>query len=177
MKLTWFGGTTLRIHIGGRILVMDAGAAPAGIDAAELVSGADLQFESQGGQLADVEAAKWRPRRPARLVDEGDGPEDIAVFRAGQGASLVDAVGEPPLLLVTDILPVLGRWAADAVVVLLGDGDRLVRLGRALLEAAPPRLLVLGGAEADIDMAVAALRDQLDGTGLMALEPAMALEV
>lgn len=177
MKLTWFGGTTLRIHIGGQILVMDAGAAPEGIDAAELVSGADMQFESRGSGLADVDAAGWKPRRPARLVDEGKVPEVIAALRAGQGAILVDAVGEPPLLLVTDALPVLGRWAGDAVVVLLGDGERIAALGQALLEVSPPKLLVLGGKESDVDMAVAALRDQLDGTGLMALEPAMALEV
>ncbi|GLQ09554.1 hypothetical protein GCM10007913_14860 [Devosia yakushimensis] len=177
MKLTWFGGTTLRIHIGGQILVMDAGAAPEGIDAAELVSGADMQFESHGNGLADVDAAGWKPRRPARLLDEGKAPEVIAALRAGQGAVLVDAVGEPPLLLVTDTLPVLGRWADDAVVVLLGDGERIAALGQALLEASPPKLLVLGGKESDVDMAVAALRDRLDGTGLMALEPAMALEV
>lgn len=177
MKLTWFGGTTLRIHIGGQILVMDAGSAPVGIDAAELVSGADVQFESRGDDLAAVDAASWKVRRPGRLLDEGTAPEAVAVFRVGQGAALVDAVGEPPLLLVTDGLPVLGRWAGDAVVVLLGDGGALTALGRALLEASPPKLLVLGGAEGDIDLAVAALRDRLDGTGLMALEPAMALEV
>jgi hypothetical protein len=79
--------------------------------------------------------------------------------------------------LVTDELPVLGRWAGDAVVVLLGDGAALTRLGGALLEASPPKLLVLGGSEADVDVAVAALRDRLDGTGLVALEPSMALEV
>ena len=97
MKLTWFGGTTLRIHIGGQILVMDAGAAPAGIDAVELVSGADAQFESRGDGVPGVDAARWKPRRPARLLDEGSDPETVAVFRAGQGATLVDAVGEPPL--------------------------------------------------------------------------------
>ena len=177
MKLTWFGGTTLRIHIGGQILVMDAGAMPAGIDAVELVSGADAQFESRGDDVPAVDAAIWKPRRPARLLDEGSDPETVAVFRAGQGATLVDAVGEPPLLLVTDALPVLGRWAGDAVVVLLGDGAALTGLGLGLLEASAPKLLVLGGSEADVDVAVAALRDRLDGTGLVALEPSMALEV
>ncbi|KFC72439.1 hypothetical protein FF80_00194 [Devosia sp. LC5] len=177
MKLTWFGSTTLRIHIGGQILVMDAGAAPAGIDAAELVSGADGQFESRGDGLPEVDAARWKPRRSARLVDEGSDPEAVAVFRVGRGAALVDAAGEPPVLLVTDELPVLGRWAGEAVVVLLGDGAALAGLGGALLEASAPKLLVLGGGEADIDMAVAALRDRLDGAGLVALEPSMALEV
>lgn len=177
MKLTWFGGSTLRIHIGGQILVMDAGAAPVGIDAAELVSGADAQFESHGDGVLAVDAARWKPRRPARLIDEQTEPAAVKILRAGQGAMLVDAVGEPPLLLVTDLLPALGRWASDAVIVVLGDGATLAKLSQALIEASPPKLLVLGGYEADIDMAVAALRDQLDGTGLMALEPAMALEV
>ncbi|UXN72833.1 hypothetical protein N8D56_17050 [Devosia sp. A8/3-2] len=158
-------------------MVMDAGAAPGESMRPSWCPERIGSSESRRDDLPEVDAARWKPRRPARLVDEGTGPEAVAVFRVGPGATLVDAVGEPPLLLVTDELPVLGRWAGDAVVVLLGDGAKLSGLGGTLLEASAPKLLVLGGSEADIDMAVAALRDQLDGTGLVALEPAMALEV
>ncbi len=44
MKLTWFGGTTMRLHIGGAMLVVDADGAPAQIDHTELLSGADRAF-------------------------------------------------------------------------------------------------------------------------------------
>jgi len=41
MKLTWFGGTTLRVYVGGEIVVIDAGGAADGIDHGELVAGAN----------------------------------------------------------------------------------------------------------------------------------------
>ncbi|MCS6762366.1 MAG: hypothetical protein MO846_10665 [Candidatus Devosia symbiotica] len=56
MKLIWFGGTMVRIHIGGVILVLD----PAGIDGAELVSGADIVVSDCGAALLPVDTAVWR---------------------------------------------------------------------------------------------------------------------
>ncbi len=177
MKLTWFGGTTIRIHIGGAILVVDAAGAPDGIDAAELVSGADVVIESFGAELVGVDTVQWKPRRPPRLLDAGEELPVVDAWAAGPGAVLVDAVGEPPLLLLAGEVPALGRWADEAVMVLLGDGAGLVRRGGAVLDDAPPRLLALAGDEAAIDVAIPALRDRLDGTGLVALEAGMALEV
>ncbi|QDZ10299.1 hypothetical protein [Devosia ginsengisoli] len=177
MKLTWFGGTTVRIHIGGAILVVDAEGAPDGIDAAELVSGADVVIAGFGAELAEVDAARWKPRRSPRLLDVGESLPVVEAWAAGRGAVLVEAIGEAPLLLVAGEVPALGRWADGAVVVLFGDGAGLVRRGGALLDEAPPRLLALAGNEAAIDMAIPALRDRLDGTGLVALEAGMALEV
>jgi hypothetical protein len=177
MKLTWFGGTTIRVHIGGAILVVDAEGAPGGIDAAELVSGADVVIGGFGAELRSVDAARWKPRRPPRLLDEGAELPAVEAWLAGPGAVLVDAVGEPPLLLVAGDLPVLGRWADGAVVVLFGDGAVLERLGGVVLDEAPPRLLALAGDEAAMDVAIPALRDRLDGTGLVALEAGMALEI
>lgn len=177
MRLTWFGGTTMRIHIGGAMLVMDAAGAPSTIDAAELVSGADRRIESIGQSLPETDAKAWKPRRPARLLDDGDKLEAVQVWKAGSGAVLVDASGEPPLLLVQQQLPRLGRWASDAVVVLFGQAISMSAVGGALLEQSPPKLLALAGKETDVDMTIAALRERLDGTGLVALEAGLALEV
>lgn len=178
MKLTWFGGTTIRIHIGGAILVADALLAPAGIDAAELVSGADrvFGFAVSDESLPAVDATVWKPRRAPRPLED-DSQVDVVVWRVGPGAVLVDALGEPPLLLVAAELPRLGRWMGDAVVVLFGDGAAMSGLGEALLDVAPPRLIGLAGSEEDVDFAITALREHLDGTGLVSLEARLALEV
>ena len=177
MKLTWFGGTTIRIHIGGAILVLDADGAPARIDAAELVSGADQVIGGFGARLAVVDGKEWKPRKVPRLVDEGDTLAPVEAWSAGAGAVLVDGIGEAPLLLVSGDVPVLGRWAESAVAVVFGDGARLAALGQAMLADRAPRLLVLAGDEAAVDQAIPALRDRLDGAGLVALEAGLALEV
>nr|WP_295889680.1 hypothetical protein [uncultured Devosia sp.] len=177
MKLTWFGGTTIRIHIGGAILVLDPAGAPDGIDAAELVSGADTVIAGFGAELASADSGSWKPRKPPRLLDEGDRPPDVDAWSVGAGAVLVEAIGEPPLLLVTGAVPPLGRWVEGAVVALFGSGERLAALGGTVLDDTPPRLLALAGDEAAIDIAITALRDRLDGTGLVSLEAGLALEI
>jgi hypothetical protein len=177
MKLTWFGGTTVRIHIGGAILVVDAEGAPDGIDAAELVSGADVVVEAFGAGLPAVNTASWRPRKLPRMLDEGEELPKVEAWSAGPGAMLVEAVGEPPLLLLAGDVPRLGRWADGAVVALFGDGAALSRMGLAVLADTPPRLIALAGNESAVDLAIPALRDALDGAGLVALEAGMALEI
>lgn len=177
MKLTWFGGTTVRIHIGGAILVVDPTGAPHGIDAAELVSGADSVIADFGRGLHEVDVTRWKPRKPPRLLDEGDTLPPVEAWSGGAGALLIDAMGEAPLLLLAGDAPALGRWADGAVVVLFGDGEAISRLGLAVLDDTPPRLLALAGDEAAIDVAIPALRDRLDGTGLVSLDAGLALEV
>ncbi|MBE0578446.1 hypothetical protein [Devosia sp.] len=177
MKLTWFGGTTIRIHIGGTILVLDPADAPVGIDPAELVSGADRVIAGFGTDLPAIDSAHWKPRKPPRLLDEADIPASVDAWSVGAGAVLVEAVGEPPLLLVSAVAPPLGRWAESAVVALFGPGERLAALGSAILDDTPPRLLALAGDETAVDGAISALRGQLDGTGLVALEAGLALEI
>jgi len=177
MKLTWFGGTTIRIHIGGAIVVIDPDHAPLHIDRFELVSGADQVIAGFGLSLPQADPATWRPRKPLRLLDDTGAPPEIIAASAGAGTILIDAMGEPPLLLLSDQAPELGRWADYAIIVLFGDGATLTGLGRALLAASPPRLLVLAADEAAADLTFSALRDKLDGTGLVALQPGMALEV
>ena len=177
MKLTWFGGTTIRIHIGGSILVLDPQAAPQAIDAAELVSGADRVIAGFGTDLAGVDGSTWKPRKPPRLLDEGDGLPTVDAWCVGAGVVLVDAIGESPLLLVRGDVPPLGRWVESAVVVLFGHGERLTELGVAVLDNIPPRLLALAGDEVAVDIAITALRDRLEGTGLVSLEAGLALEI
>lgn len=171
MKLTWFGGTTFRVHIGGSIVVVDAGQAPAGIDGAELVSGADVVFAL--GEGPEVDLATWRPRKVARLLDADDESAGVEHWHI-DGATLIEVAGEPPLLIVAANVPPLGRWAGEAVVVVCGD---VARLGRLALEHSAPRLLALAGSDKVIDLAIPILRDLLDGTGLMALQVGMAVEV
>lgn len=182
MKLTWFGGSTIRIHIGGSILVIDPETAPEGIDPAEidpaeLVSGADRIVSGFGRELPFVDLGVWRPRKPQRLLDETEHLPDVEIWSAGAGTILVDAVGEPPLLLLSSPAPELGRWADAAIAVLFGDGAAIQHIGSALLADRPPRLLALAADEQAADLAIAALHDRLDGAGLVALQPRMALEV
>jgi len=174
MKLTWFGGTTLRIHIGGAMVVVDPASAPAGI--AELVSGVDRVVERFGADLPVVVLQTWKPRRAQRVVDEADEVVPVEIWSAGDGVILVDAEGEMPLVLARSA-PELGRWAGEAVVVLFGDSTELTALGQGMLNKSGPRLLALAGDEAAMDISIPALRELLDGTGLVALEPGLALEV
>lgn len=178
MKLTWFAGTTIRIHIGGKILVADADRAPGFVDSRELVSGADQVFAMVGTGLPGLDPARWRSRQVPRMIDETGQPPEIGLHRLAEGAVLVDAAGEPAVVLVTgDRPPVFGRWADGTVVVLFGSGEAMVATATRLLDTARPRLIALAAGEPEVDFAVTALRNRLDGVALVSLEPGFALEV
>lgn len=170
MKITWFGGTALRIHIGGKILLCDPDRAGPGIDRTELVSGADRVFELTATS-AQIDPLQWAPRRPRALVDTGE-PDDVLVHHVGGSAVLVDAVGEPPLLVSGSAMMLAGRWAREAVVVVF-DGFSATH---ALLELSP-RLIALAETGIPLEAAIESLRDRLAGTALMALEKGLALEI
>ena len=174
MKLTWFGGTTLRLHIGGRMLVVDAEGAPDWIDQTELLSGADRSF-GLSDDLPQIDPQRFQPRKVGALIEMGEELPDVLVHRAGPKAVLVEAVGESPLLLVTGAAEGFGRWARDAVVVIAGR--QIEATARTVMDEIGPRLIAIAGPDASVDAVIDALRDQLDGTGLMALEPGLALEV
>lgn len=179
MKLTWFAGTTIRLHVGGNILVADADRAPPGIDRQELVSGADRQFSlaTDDYTLAEIDPSQWRPQRATRPLDATPAG-GVNVLRMAAEAVLIDAPGEPPLALLAGAeAPRFGRWSNDAVLVLFGAGEALVALGTVLLDVAPPRLLALAADEPSIEQAVARLGEHLDGTVLVSLERGLALEV
>jgi len=171
MKLTWFGGTTIRIHIGGKILVADPSGI-GGVDPDELVSGADATF-ALDGSLPEIDPVLWQPGRPGTMLDE-DVLGEVTTHGL-EGGALIAAAGEAPLLLLSQSVPKAGRWARDAVVVVFGDDGE--RLAAAALEAFGPRLIAIAGSDAIVERAFAALRDRLDGTALVALEAGMALEV
>jgi hypothetical protein len=180
MKLTWFADTTIRIHIGGEILVADAERAPGFVDRTELVSGADRTFSlvSEGTALPSIDPAAWRPRPAPRAIDADAPAAPVQLFSIGERTILVDAVGEPPLVLMAGAVPPrFGRWADDAVMVLFGDGEALITTGTVLLDIARPRLVALAADEQHIETAVAELREHLDGAALVSLEPGLALEV
>jgi hypothetical protein len=174
MKLTWFGGTAVRILIGDAILVIDAEKAPADVDRAELLSGADRVIAT--GAPANVDLLTWKPRKLARPLDEA-GTQAPDIWSAGAGVLLVDAPGEPPLLLFPQEVSHLGRWADNAVIALGGDLEQVVSVGLTLLANRPPRLILLAADDATLDDAIPQLRPHLDDTGLIALQPGMAVEV
>jgi hypothetical protein len=171
MKLTWFAGSTIRIHVGGRILVADP-AGISGVDAGELVSGADATFFIDDAGEA-VDPALWQPRRAAAMIDADEVPE--VMVHGIEGGALVAAPGEAPLVLLKSAFGRVGRWGRDAVVVVFADeADALA--GRVLDEVGP-YLIALAAPDATIERAIGALRDRVGETLLVALEPGMALEV
>lgn len=175
MKLTWFGARTLRIHIGGKILVANSEAKLPGIERVELESGADEVFGFPYAAAEAIDLAAWKPRRRGSLLDEAGEPE--VKIRYADGTALIDAVGEPPLVLMAGTAPRLGRWAQDAVVVIFGEEAALLVAGKALLADSAPRLLMLAGEPKAVGATFEGLRGGLEGTGLVALEKGMAVEV
>jgi len=173
MQLTWFGGATFRVHLGGEIVVIDPEGAPQAVQPAELRSGADHVVRVGEGPMADP--AAWRPKAAPRATDA---PTPLEIARIGPSALLVAAAGEPPLIILgPGELPRFGRWADGAVIVLTSDRESLVADATVLLEVARPRLIALAVEDQMLDLAIEELSEHLDGTGLSALEPGLALEV
>ena len=168
MKLTWFSGTTLRVHIGGSILVSDP-AGINGVDPDELVSGADRIF-ALGEGLERVDPAIWQPARAGAMLDAAPEVQVLGI----EGGAIVSVPGEAPLVLVTGPLPRLGRWGRDAIFVVFGD--EADRLAAAVLDAIGPQLIAIAAPEPVVDRAFAALAAQLEGTGMVALDAGLALE-
>lgn len=176
MKLTWFGGTALRVYAGGEIIVVDPGSAPDGVDRGELFAGADRVVMLSGDRsVARIDPAAWRPKPSPRAIDE---PGPAEVLGIGPSALLIAAAGEPPLVILGSAEPPrFGRWADGAVVVLTSGREGFVAEATVLLDVARPRLLALAADEQTLDTAIAELSEHLDGAGLASLEPGLALEV
>ena len=176
MKLTWFGGTTLRVYVGGEIVVVGADGAPNGVDRGELLAGADRVVSSLGDPaVASIDPAAWRPKPAPRGIDPVP-PVDIV--KIGPAALLIAAAGEPPLVvLASGEPPRFGRWADGAVIVLTSGRESFVAEATVLLDVARPRLVALAADEQTLDTAIEELNEHLDGTALVSLEPGLALEV
>src|SRR5690606_27756529 len=143
----------------------DPGGAPAGIDRAELASGAHRVFRLDD-DLPGTDPTGWQPRRPGALIDQAVEPPEVLLHGLGQGAILVDAAGEPPLLLLSRPVETAGRWGHDAVAVAFSR-----EAAERALDVLAPRLLALALPEAAVDAVFATLRDRLGGTALIAMEP------
>jgi hypothetical protein len=176
MKLTWFGGTAMRIYVGGEIVVVDAGSAPASVDQGELLAGADRVVRLSGDPaIPAVNPAAWRPKPVGRPIDDVAPTEVLAI---GASTLLIAAAGEPPLVILGSAEPPrFGRWADGAVIVLTSGRDSLVAEATVLLDIARPRLIALAVDEQMLDRAIEELSKHLDGAGLVSLEPGLALEV
>lgn len=177
VKLTWFGGTALRAHVGGRIVVIDPEVAPDTVDRRELVAGADRVVSLAGNDGRPIDPDRWRPPVARPLEPE---PE-LEVLTIGPSTLVISAPGEPPLLLadVTE-LPRLGRWVDGAVFVLFGE--RGARLAEAIiaLDVARPKVLALAATDQLVDQLFGKLVRQhgpANLPNLAALEPGLALEV
>jgi hypothetical protein len=176
VRLTWFGGTTLRVYLGGEIVVIDAEAAPAGIDRGEVLAGADRVVRlAADAAVPLLDPAQWRPKPAVRAIDA---PPPVEIFRIAPAALLLAASGEPPLVVLgPGAAPRYGRWADGAVLVLTAAREALIAEATVLLDVARPRLIALAVDEQTLDVAVAALAEHLDGAGLVSLEPGLALEI
>jgi hypothetical protein len=170
MKITWFGGSALRVHIGGKFIVCDPETAARDVDPTELVSGADVIFKRNPG-LPDADSMTWQPRRAAALIDESE-PPDVLIHNIAPGSALIDAVGEPPLLILGAALLFAGRWKNDAVAVLF-DGFTAI----STVSTLRPRLVALAFDDFSLEPAVDTLRKDLAHTSLMVLERGMAIEI
>lgn len=174
MKVTWFGGITVRIYIGGEILLIDPDGAHEGRERAELLAGVDRKILPS--ELQGVDLGNWQPRRAKRLLDD-DGTSNVEVWGTESGGVVLDAPDEPSVLLFPKVVTTFGRWADGAVMVLAGSGEELVSTGRAILAQCRPRLVALAADDAALDHAISALRTDLQGASLVALEQGMPLEV
>ena len=176
MKLTWFGGTTLRVYLGGEIVVVDADGAPEGVGRGELLAGAGWVVALSGDPaVTSIDPAEWRPKSAPRGIDA---PSPLEILRIGPSALLLAAAGEPPLVILGSAQPPrFGRWADGAVVVLTSGRESFVAEATVLLDVARPRLVALAADEQRLDTAIEELSEHLDGAGLVSLEPGLALEV
>lgn len=176
MKLTWFGGTTFRIYLGGDIVVIDAHRAPKGVDRGELLAGARRQASIAGDRTVPrIDPASWRPKPPPRAIDE---VQPLEIMGIGSASLLLAASGEPPLVILGPVdFPRFGRWVDGAVIVLTSGRDSAISEASVLLDVARPRLLALAVDEQTLDVAIAELSEHLDGAGLVSLDPGLALEV
>ena len=172
MKLTWFGSNTFRIHAAGAMVVVSGAGELLGVDRAELVSGADLIVDF-GGSKEPV--ADWKPRPPLKMLDAGEAMRRPEIVPLGNDTLVLDSDGEAPLVLARGAPELSGRWVGQAVIVLIGEN--LAQRGQSLLDRHAPRLIALAGPDPDVDAAFETLRASLDGTGLVALERGLAVEV
>lgn len=144
MKITWFGGSTFRLYIGGKIFVTDAERAPEGVSPHEVGAAADQRIDLSDGivEFPYLEVETWRRKKPLRLIDEP--VEQIAALYTIEGEALfIDEPQEGPLIVAPGGQTAWGRFADDSVVVLHGRAEDIVAGVKSLLIAARPKLVAI----------------------------------
>lgn len=176
MKITWFGGSTLRLYIGGKIIVTDADKAPDTLDAHEVSAAADQMMALGAGlrALKSLDVDHWKSKKPVRLIDQPEGQE-LDFYAIANEALFIDEREEGPVIVAPADFAGWGRFADQAIVVLYGDANAIVSSAQSLLTTARPRLLALG-CEAISDQAFAILAADCRDCALQVLEKGFAVE-
>jgi len=175
MKITWFGGATFRLYIGGKIIVTDADRAPAGVSSHEIAAAADHRIDLSDGRIdyPYLEPETWR--RPRHSLLEEPDEEILTLYTLSGEGIFIDEPSEGPLIVTPAGETAWGRFADNAVVVLFGTGDALTAGATALFTAARPRvlLLALAAGEPPEPRALAAIAGHC---AVQLLEPGLAVE-
>lgn len=170
MKVTWFSGTALRVHIGGSILLFDSSAAT-GVNRLELESAADAIIQLSD-PLEQLDFVAWTPPRAPSPLDE---EVEVAVEVFGvPGGVLVSAAGEPPLIILNSQPQRAGRWSRDAIAVLLDEDAGT--LFKAVLDALSPTMILIPEAFAQA-LDFSALAAECSGTAVQVLESRLGVEI
>jgi len=176
MKITWFGGSTFRLYIGGVIFVTDIVHAPEGVDQRELSAGADHRIDLRDGlvEFPYLDIENWRPRRPGRMIDIP--AEQIAALYTISGEALfIDEPQEGPVIIAPSDQTAWGHFADNAVAVLYGPPKSINSGARALMLSARPKLIAIA-TEGLGEREFQALAEICDGCALQVLEPGMSVE-
>ncbi len=174
MRITWFGGGTFRIYVGGRIVVTDPDGAPAGVDRHELAAAADHIVRPGQGDLPEIDPAAWCRRRPQRVIDVPG--EDIFGLHVLPGGGLfIDEPEEGPLIATPAGVTTWDRFADEGAVAVFGDAEAVATDIRALMATARPRLVAIAASRFSGDQ-FRALADIGGGGALLVLEPGLAVE-
>lgn len=176
MKITWFGGITFRIYVGGKIFVTDHDRAPGGIDPHEVSAAADFKIDLSDGinDFPFLDLESWKKQRPRRLLDMPE--ETVAALYTIEGEALfIDEPQEGPVIVAPGGQTAWGHFADNAIVVLYGEAQAILEGAQSLLIAARPKLIVIA-ADGFNDEQLSALSDACGGCAMQVLEQGFAIE-
>lgn len=176
MRITWFGGSTFRLYIGGKIFVTDVEKVSGGTDPHEVAAAADHRIDLSDGivEFPYLEVETWRKKRPLRMIDEPE--EQIAALYTIEGEALfIDEPQEGPVIVAPGGETAWGHFADGAVVVLFGTAKGVEDGATSLLKAGRPKLIAIaadGFSEKEMGRLAAVCGD----CALQVLEKGLAVE-
>lgn len=176
MRITWFGGSTFRLYVGGKIFVTDAERAPDGVDPHEVGAAADHKIDLSDGivEFPYLDVENWRPKKPVRVIDE-PAEQILALFTIEGEALFIDEPQEGPVIVAPGGHTAWGRFADNAVVLLYGAPSAVLEGAQSLLIAARPKLITIA-AEGFSDTQFAILAEVCGECAVQVLEPGFAVE-